>query len=153
MGSIAVPILSHYRTSTSFDSDRKMQLTRVSLTIAFISGNLNALHCILGIIFSVITLVYVYVKKREPGSTTTVPSRVCGTILLMNIVYMLYVLGYIGGVTGINMHFFVHNLLPFLTSAWNPIVLFARAQAVRQTFISLMTRVCTTKNGNVPVHA
>ena len=50
----------------------------------------TVIHCLIGIIFSVFTVIHVYFVK--PVSLTHhVTRRVCGTILLMNVVYIVNV--------------------------------------------------------------
>ena len=44
----------------------------------------NVLHCLLGVLFSFITIVYIYIQKQELFQTDSVTKRVCGTILLMD---------------------------------------------------------------------
>ena len=109
------------------------------------------IHCLIGIIFSAFTVIYVHFIKPV-SQTDHVTRRVCGTILLMNVVYivnvccsLLPIITYLGLIPMSSVSTILYNLvfcsyfvMPFLTSAWNPIVLFARVQTIRQTFKQIL---------------
>ena len=121
----------------------------------------TVIHCLIGIIFSAFTVIYVYFVKPV-SQTDHVTRRVCGTILLMNIVYivnvccsLLPIIAYLGFIpmssvstTLYNMVVSSYFVLPFLTSAWNPIVLFARVQTIRRTSKQILFSLRET-DGNI----
>jgi hypothetical protein len=100
-----------------------------------------------------ITVVYVHFFKAA-SQTDNVTKRACLTILLMNTVYIISLLCAVVPVLsllevleesdllfsltvifyGVSFYF-----MPVLSSAWNPIVLFAKVRAVRKTCLSLMS--------------
>ena len=109
----------------------------------------NVSHCSLGILFSVLTIIYVYFVKT-PSQTDHVTKSVCGTILLMNIVYvvtmssaffpLLVYMNIIPPVKSLtfNLTIFTFYVMPALTAAWNPLVLLFKAQAIRETFTRVL---------------
>ena len=109
----------------------------------------NISHCFLGIFFSVLTIIYVYFVKT-PSQTDHVTKSVCGTILLMNIVYVVNLssalfplLVYIKIIPPVksltfNLTIFSFYVMPALTAAWNPFVLLFKAKAIRETFTRVL---------------
>ena len=108
----------------------------------------NKFNCFLGILFSIATVIYVFFIK-SPSQTDLVTKRVCGTILLMNMAYIVTLMAAVVpilsfydllpnmGSIQLNLIYFTFFVMPVLTSAWNPIVLFVKAQAVRENFIQV----------------
>ena len=133
------------------DNYKTKRLTEISYKILMIvCVVLNILHCFLGVIFSMITVVYVHCIQAV--SQTNLTRRVCGTILLMNIVYIGTLIGFFLRVSGYDRGLILFNvvyvLMPILTSAWNPIVLFTRVQAVRQTSVLLLRSIFNVRCRN-----
>ena len=109
-------------------------------------------HCLLGVICSIITVLYVYAFK-PPSQTDKRTKQACTTILLMNVTSigtlvcaLLLFLSSHGTMTGFEVNLSLQislfcasfYIMPILTSAWNPIILFSRSSAIRQSFILLM---------------
>ena len=119
------------------------------------------IHCLIGIVFSAFTVIYVHFIKPV-SQTDHVTRKVCGTILLMNVVYvvnvccsLLPIITYLGFIPMSSVSTILYNLvvcsyfvMPFLTSAWNPIVLFARVRTIRQTFKQTLFSLRQT-DGNI----
>ena len=134
--SICTIILTHA------DSEKtKRFVGKITGIIVIICIGLNLLHCILGVVFSITTVVYVYLTKSASETIST--KRVCVTILLMNIVYVITVIqislqffNYNG--SGVKLFFSAYFLMPIFTSAYNPIILFIRSRQIRQTFFLLI---------------
>ena len=134
---ITLVILSQIELS---HPEKEGETAVTSLIILVVMTFLIVLHCFVGIIFSMITVGYLYLT-RDSTSQYIPTKRVCETILLMNIVYILTFVGYAVPETSIIGNILVDNLMPILTAAVNPIILFARAQAIRQTLVLLMRSV------------
>ena len=118
----------------------------------------NFSMCTLGVIFSIMTVVYVHFLK--PSSPTDhVTKKVCGTILLMNIVYVITLLlsvipflslmKLVQGIDllALNFKFLCFLVMPLLTSAWNPIVIIARSRQIQESLRHLISRLATRENG------
>ena len=110
----------------------------------------NFSMCTLGVIFSIMTVVYVHFLK--PSSPTDhVTKKVCGTILLMNIVYVITLLlsvipflslmKLVQGIDllALNFKFLCFFVMPLLTSAWNPIVIIARSRQIQESLRQLIS--------------
>ena len=121
-------------------------LVNIFITICTLT---NFILIFLGVIFSVITVVYVYFFK--PSSPTDhITRKVCGTILLMSSVYLitllLSILPFLSllnilsdvEILARNFKFLCFFFMPVLTSAWNPIIIISRSRAIRNTFLQLL---------------
>ena len=121
-------------------------LVNIFITICTLT---NFILIFLGVIFSVITVVYVYFLK--PSSLTDhITRQVCGTILLMSSVYLitllLSILPFLSllnilsdvEILARNFKFLCFFFMPVLTSAWNPIIIISRSRAIRNTFLQLL---------------
>jgi hypothetical protein len=120
--------------------------------------SLNALHCLLGFIFSIITVVYV--KTVGPAlQKNDLKKRASVTIMLMNIVSIISLAFHLFNV--LETYLFPHYQLeilticsvfiPILTSAMNPVIMFIRVQTIRDTFTALLSSflTLTTRKGAV----
>ena len=114
---------------------------------------LNALHCLSGMIFSIISVVYVYILKPV-SQNDAMKKRACITILLMNVAYIILIVcvflnalqSYIFK-QAVNFTATSFIFIPILTSALNPIILFTRVQKIRQTFYSCFAK--KLRNGRI----
>ena len=121
-----------------------IHLIKFEIILLITCGCLNAIHCLLGTICSVITVIYAFFVKSL-AQTNEVKKRASVTILLVNIVYVIglicFLLNY--------LQFFVFSpvlrfdainflFLPVLTSAINPVILFLRVRAIRQACLKLI---------------
>ena len=120
---------------------------------------LNFTLIVLGVVFSIMTAVYVHFIKPT-SQNDNVDKKVCGTILLMNLVYIITLsvsvipfLSLLNLVTDIkfltlNLKFISFFLMPLITSTWNPVVIITRSRAARETF-SLIFRHIILQRSNV----
>ena len=106
---------------------------------------LNIVHCIIGTIFSMISVLYVHVVSKAVSQNHSIKKRASITILLMNMVYIITMACMFLNVLqsrilkhGMNLFAMSFVFAPILTAALNPIVLFTRVQKIRQTFYSLI---------------
>ena len=119
----------------------------------------NFSMCTLGVIFSIMTVLYVQYFLKPSSPTDHVTKKVCGTILLMNIVYVITLLlsvipflSLMKVVQGIdllalNFKFLCFFVMPLLTSAWNPIVIIAKSKQIQESLRQLISRLATKEHG------
>lgn len=112
---------------------------------------LKVSHCLLGVIFSIITVIYIFCfKPRSP--TDNVTRKVCRNILLMNIIHsgtiLSALLRLIPDFSGVDMFYlrfysvFLHfYFISIITSAWNPLVMLIGSPPIRQTFVSVVLKL------------
>ena len=147
----SVTITFHYEHSKNSYNGKHMSESFLLIISIFLSlcYFLNALHCLLGIIFSMISVVYVHILK--PVSQNNAMKRKASiTILLMNVAYIILLAcvflnvfqGYIFK-QAIDLGPISAAFIPIFTSALNPVILFARVQKIRQTFYSCLATKLT----------
>ena len=114
---------------------------------------LKVSHCLLGVLFSILTVIYVSCFK-PPSQTDHVTKRVCGVILMMNLIYTFTILAafirlmplfsgtfvsetdvFYFGMYGMFLNFYFVSVI---TAAWNPFVMLMFSKPIRQTLISLV---------------
>ena len=117
---------------------------------------LKVSHCVLGVIFSILTVIYVYCFK-PPSQTDHVTKGVCEVILMMNFIYsftiisaLINLIPFFRGsfVSGTGMFYFgMYGMflnfyfVSVVTAAWNPFVMLMYSRPIRQTFISLVSKL------------
>ena len=124
------------------------QIDRSQRTLYFTFCNiciwLNAIHCLVGIILSVATFVFIYfIKPVSETEDRDKNKRVCGTILLMNTPYIIsifFVLFVYISPWQVSIHDIIFGFVPMFTSAINPVVLISRNQGIRNTLVGLFRR-------------
>eukprot|EP00116_Pleurobrachia_bachei_P009305 sb/3469567/ len=109
----------------------------------------NVVHCLLGVVFSLGTVVYLYTRSPGEGEETGsgLHSRRAGvTILLMNIPYVtsvaLIVLVHVSP-WQLNIHDIVYGFVPIVTSTLNPLILISRNASTRSSIrLIKLSRIC-----------
>ena len=92
------------------------------------------IHCILGVVSSVITVMWLLIKRRENPVTAEKYLDSCITVMFMNSPYILTIC-FIGGVQWGSLTFNTREIIfawmPILTSALDPVILIARKKEMR----------------------
>ena len=113
---------------------------------------LNFTLILLGVVFSIMTAVYVHFFKPT-SHNDFVDKKVCGTILLMNLVYIitlsvsvfpfLSLLNLVNDIKflSLNLKFMSFLFMPLITSTWNPVVIITRSRAARETFSQIFRHI------------
>ena len=113
---------------------------------------LNIAHCLVGVICSVISSLYVFLIQPVSHSNTTDSKKQASvTILLMNAVYIITLASallqqlveykIISNSVGFNTISFL--FIPILTSAVNPVIFLVRVKSVRETLEALANSLRT----------
>ena len=112
----------------------------------------NFLFILLGVVFSIMTAVYMHFFKPT-SQNDNVNKKVCETILLMNLVYVITLsvsvcpfLSLLNLVDdnkflSLNLRIMSFFFMPILASAWNPVVIITRSRAARETFSLIFRRI------------
>ena len=113
----------------------------------YVCSTMYMLHCFIGIICSLITVFYLWVKIMyqyyndketfiNDKVTTSLKVRSCNTIMLMNIPYVISIVIHVLALTrniGMDFSLVKHFMIPVVTSAFNPCVILARTRARRSS--------------------
>ncbi|KAL5258763.1 hypothetical protein ACHWQZ_G009275 [Mnemiopsis leidyi] len=133
------------------------QIDRSQRTLYFTFCNiciwLNAIHCLVGIVLSVATFVFIYfIKPVSETEDRDKNKRVCGTILLMNTPYIIsifFVIFVYISPWQVSIHDIIFGFVPMFTSAINPLVLISRNQGIRNTLKGVVTRRVYRGSGDI----
>ena len=94
------------------------------------------LHCMVGVLASMVTFLYLLVERGRNPATADKYLRSSITLLLMNMPYIITIV-LIGGIQwsagwGLNSREIVFAWVPIFTSALDPVIVIARKKDVRE---------------------